>query len=336
MVEADVPSVTGSSVVAVCHWLDQQGLDSREMARQLDLDLDRLSQQDSRAPLEGFNLLLQMAAQELQDPGLGLRLGSWSDNRKMGVIGHIVFNNRTLRQGLEQYQRLASLVNEGIQVQFEVRPELACVSYHCTAPDDYHAINLERMLTQAVTRAKRYVSERIYLTSVGFAHQPTTGISNYEAVFGCRPSFGEECCFLCFDSQFLDFELPQRNPYLHQALSRHVETLLRKLPVRRSLTQQVAKTVEKSLPTGEVDAEKIADKLAMSRQTLYRKLKLEGTSFHDLVEEVRRNKARAYLKAGRYSLSEIAFLLGFSEQSAFSRAFKRWTGKTPAQYRRRD
>ncbi len=331
--QEDKPSVTGSSVLAVCHWLDEQGVNSRTLSESLGLDLDSLTLQDSRAPLQSFNLLLQMGAQELGDPGIGLKLGSWNDTRRMGVIGHIVFNNRTLRQGLEQYQRLASLVSEGIEVQFEICDEQACVSYRCPDPDCYLAINLERMVTQAVTRARRFVSERIYLTGVGFAHEPTAALEEYEALFGCPPTFNGDHCYLRFDAHFLDFELPQRNPYLHQALSRHVEGLLQRLPLRRRLSVRVARLIDKLLSSGEIDAACIAEQLAMSRQTLYRKLKQEGESFQEIVERVRRDKALAYLKQGRYSLSEIAFLVGFSEQSAFSRAFKRWTGLTPAQYR---
>ena len=154
--------------------------------------------------------------------------------------------------------------------------------------------------------------------------------------FLARPvEFSQPTCFVAFDSAYLNFELPQRNPFLHQALTRHVETLLRKLQVRRKVSQQVRKILEKQLSREDLDIVIVAEQMAMSRQTLYRKLKQEEVSFQELVEDVRRIKALGYLNVGKYSLSEIAFLLGFSEQSAFSRAFKRWTGKSPAQYRQK-
>ena len=77
------------------------------------INVAALDQQDSRVDLTAFNLLLQIAAKTMQNPALGLQLGAWTDSSRMGVIGHIVFNNRTLQQGLEQYQRLSELVNEG-------------------------------------------------------------------------------------------------------------------------------------------------------------------------------------------------------------------------------
>lgn len=335
MKKPELPTVTGSSALAVCHWLDQQGLDSTALALAADIEKSLLARQDSRVLLASFNRLLELAAAELGDPGMGLKLGSWTDSSHMGVIGHIVFNNRTLRQALEQYVRLSTLVSEGIVVRFEASEAESVLTFECADPGCYSSLNLERMLAQGVTRARRFVSEKIYLRRAGFAHPAQTRLADYEAVFGCPVAFSQPSCYVTFDSAFLSFEVLQRNPYLHQVLTRHVETLLRKLQSRRKLSLQVRKLLEKQLSQAEVDIVMIAEQLAMSRQTLYRKLKQEGISFQEIVEEVRHEKAMAYLSEGRYSLSEIAFLLGFSEQSAFSRAFKRWTGESPAHYRQK-
>ncbi len=333
MKQSEQPTVTGSSVVAACHWLDQQGVEADELAAAAAIDRQALTHQDSRVPLASFNRLLELAAARLQDPGLGLALGSWTDNSHMGVIGHILFNNRTLREALEQYERYAALVNDGIVVGFEVQEAESILTYECPDPSCYLPLNLERILAQSVTRARRYVSEKLFLRRVGFAHEPQTALARYTSVFGCPVAFAQRRCFLTFDSAFLGFEIAQPNPFLHQALTRHVESLMRRLQARRRVSLQVRRLLEKQLSRGMMDSAEVAEQLAMSRQTLYRKLRGEGLSYQDVVEAVRRDKALAYLAEGRHSLSEIAFLLGFSEQSAFSRAFKRWTGKSPLQYR---
>lgn len=330
----DEPTVTGSSALAVSHWLSQQGVDVAALVAAAEVSLEGLDRQDSRLPLAAFNRLLDQVALALQDPAVGLRLGSWIDSSRMGVIGHIVFNNRTLQQALEQYERLSSLVNEGVVVRFEVEADEAILHYACPDAACYHPINLERMLAQAVTRARRFVSERIFLRQVSFAHAPRAPLEHYTALFQCPVQFSAPTCRLSFDSSFLGFELPHRNPFLHQALSRHVESLMKKLEARRKVSTRVRRLLDRQLSRGAADAVQIAEQMAMSRQTLYRRLKQENVSFHSLVEEVRQQKALRYLQSGRYSMSEIAFLLGFSEQSAFSRAFKRWTGRTPADYRR--
>ncbi|AZZ90057.1 helix-turn-helix domain-containing protein [Hahella sp. KA22] len=329
----DQPTVAGSTVKALCFWLAERGMDINALAREAELDLSMLEDQDYRVPLPAYNLLWSRAEETLKDPAVGLHVGEWVDSRRMGVIGHIIFNNRTLEQGLKQYVRLSALVNEGVRTEFHLQGDDAVIEYHCERPEYYHRAGMDRMLALSVTRARRFVSEKIYLTKVGFAHPAPEYVAEYERIFQCPVSFGQPCCSLAFNKDFLSFELPQRNPYLHQALTRQVEALLQKLSLRRTVSHKVKAIVAKRLSRGDIEAEKVAEKMNMSRHTLYRKLKQEDVSFQELVEQVRKDKALDYLQKGKYSLSEIAFLLGFSELSAFSRAFKRWTGESPANYR---
>ena len=103
---------------------------------------------------------------------------------------------------------------------------------------------------------------------------------------------------------------------------------------KRSITSKVKRLIEKNLSDGHFDAEQTAKLLNMSRQTLYRKLKNDDSSYSDLVDQVKQNKAFYLLKQTQLPLTVIAYDLGFSELSAFTRAFKRWTGQTPAEYRK--
>ena len=328
----DHPTVAGSSVKALCYWMMERGANTGDFLKEEQLDLNLLEEQDARVSLATFHKLWHLASQNLNDPAIGLHMGEHLDSSRMGVIGHIVYNNRTLEQALLQYTRLSTLVNEGVTSYFSIKGEEAILEFHCE-DEFYNKSNMERMLALSITRAKRYVSEKIYLVQVGFSHAKPEYSDEYDRIFQCPVKFSQPHCYVSFHSGFLDFELPQRNPYLHKALTRQVEALRQKLSLRRAVSHKVKNLVQKRLSSGEIDAEKIAEKLNMSRHTLYRKLKQEGKSFQDLVEAVRKEKAVAYLQKDKYSLSEIAFLLGFSELSAFSRAFKRWTGKSPAQFR---
>ncbi|WP_020407039.1 AraC family transcriptional regulator [Hahella ganghwensis] len=328
----DQPTVSGSSVKALCHWLSERKVQVEPMLRSEDIDPALLDEQDTRISLESFNHLWNAARQQLQDPAVGLHVGECVDSSRMGVIGHIVFNNRTLGQALQQYERLSALVNEGVLTKVRVDGEEAVIEYYCDE-SLYHPSNMERLLALAVTRARKYVSEKIYLTRVGFSHSAPDYQPEYERIFQCSVKFDQPYCFMAFHADFLEFELPHRNPYLHQALTRQVEALLQKMSLRRSISHKVKGIVAKRLSRGDIDAGNVAEKLNMSRHTLYRKLKQENNSFQELVEQVRKEKALDYLQKKKYSLSEIAFLLGFSELSAFSRAFKRWTGESPAQFR---
>lgn len=326
-------TVAGSSVKTLFHVLLEHKFPQSLIESRSGIQLESLEDQDARVPLVDFHRLWDLAIELTGDPAIGLHVGERVDMRHMGVIGHIIFNNRTLGQALQQYVRLSGLVNEGVQASFREEGELAVLEMHCPRPEHYSIPNMDRMMALTVTRARRFVSEKLYMERVTFQHEPTSYVAEYERIFGCSITFSQPTCSIAFRKQYLEYELPQRNPYLHQILTRHVERLARRLSFRNSLSRKVKGILAKNLSRGEMDAEVVADKLHMSRHTLYRKLKQEGQSFQALVEEVRKEKAMHYLADNRYALSEIAFLLGFSELSAFSRAFKRWTGESPASYR---
>lgn len=325
-------SVAAASIQSILVYLERGKFDMSGWLSARKLTRDVVMKPEARFPLPLLHDILDHAVALTRNPAVGLAIGAEISTASMGVIGHILFNNHTLGAALKQYVRLAALVNEGLSVTLESGDGEAMLSFVYNKPRDHHAVNIDRMLMQTVARAKSYVSQQVIMTRVGFHHPRPADLAPYEASFDCELQFNEPRSYIAFEERFLDFELPQRNPYLHQALSRQVEALLARLRQRRSLAAKVRYMVTSRLSKGDFDAEAIASDLAMSRHTLYRHLKSEDMSFHDIVESARREKALQYLKKGKYSLSEIAFLLGFSELSAFSRAFKRWTGQSPGQY----
>jgi AraC-like DNA-binding protein len=121
---------------------------------------------------------------------------------------------------------------------------------------------------------------------------------------------------------------------LLNVLTDYAEKLLKKISTKGNIQDQVRNFIRHNLEDNDaLDVKIVANKLNMSRHTLYRKLKKEGVSFQSLAEDVRQAEAKRHLEENSVSISEVAYLLGFSELSAFSRAFKRWTGESPAQYR---
>ena len=325
-------TVSASSARSLANYLVKKGYSKQTLEDETGLKFDELDQPDFRISLSAFHMLWDIAEHFTKDRAIGLHIGAKSNPDEMGVVGHIFFNNATLGQALQQFERLYKLVNAGMHVEFEVDDDFAYLKYICENPEDYSRPNMDRTLAVSVTRARSFIQSQPKMEYVGFAHPEPEYAEEYHSLFQCPVKFDQPYCSIVFKKQFLDFELPKRNPYLHKVLTRHVETLLNKIRPKKTISDQVKKIISRQLSKDAIDAEKIASKLHMSRHTLYRKLKSEGHSFQELVEAVRKEKAIRYIKEKRYSLSEIAFLLGFSELSAFSRAFKRWTGSSPAKY----
>jgi AraC-like DNA-binding protein len=134
---------------------------------------------------------------------------------------------------------------------------------------------------------------------------------------------------LLMDEEFLSIRLPRANRYVFGVLSAHAEALLKSLESSKTIKGRVESLLMPILHTGEASVDVIACKMGVSRPTLFRRLKAEGTTFKQVLDELRHKLSLHYLSGKKVSVNEIAYLVGFSDAAAFSRAFKRWTGQSP-------
>jgi AraC-like DNA-binding protein len=170
---------------------------------------------------------------------------------------------------------------------------------------------------------------------VWFEHTEPADLSEYgQAFLGNKVMFGMPWNGFVFDAALLDQPMPGADDKLHVLIRKHADALLEELPRAQSFTQRVRELLLKELEGGNPSAVRIASALHMSGRTLTRRLEDEGTTFKDLLDDLRKSLSLRYVGSTDLGLSEIAFLLGFSQSAAFHRAFKRWTAQTPLEYRR--
>lgn len=330
------PLVAASSTLALVHYLDCRGvLDRARIEAITGMTLEALQDPDLRVPADNHYQLWEYAEQVTGDPAVGLHAGQVVDPERMGLVGHVFFNCDTLGEAVTQYVRLHRLINESVTLSFEQTDELAILTWQPDSPDHYCRQDMDRTLAAALCRTRHFIHPDITAEWAEIAHPSPSYASEYEQLLGGPVTFGFATTRLAFSSRHLSHPIPHRNPYVYSAVLQQVNSLLARLQTRRTFSRKVRRLISRQMSTEKIDADTLARQCHMSRQTLYRRLKKEGLSFHDLVEQVRKDKALRYVAADQYALGEIAFLLGFSELSAFSRAFKRWTGMAPAQYRAR-
>lgn len=166
-----------------------------------------------------------------------------------------------------------------------------------------------------------------------FAHPAPANVAPLVEFFGCRPLFDAGEHALHFDAALLDRPGVAADPGLLAVLDRHASALLERVPSVHRLADRVRREIADDLRRGEVGVAAIARHLRMSTRTLQPTLAAEGTSFTAILDRVRHDAALAALRTPELSIAEIGFLLGFAELSSFYRAFKRWTGATPAEFR---
>ncbi|WP_372965067.1 AraC family transcriptional regulator [Marinobacter sp.] len=332
--QAQTPHVAASSTLALVHYLDTRGLlDSDRIERVTGLDLNTLNDPDLRIPASTHYRLWDLVEHITGDPGVGLHAGQIIDPERMGLVGHVFFNCDTLGEAVTQYVRLHRLINESVTLSFEQTPEQAILTWQPDNPDDYSRLDMDRTLAAALCRTRHFIHRGITADWVEIAHPEPVYAKEYQKLFGGQVMFGCGITRMAFSSRHLSHPIPHRNPYVYSAVLKQVNAVLARLHTRRSFSRKVRRLISRQMATDKIDADTLARQCHMSRQTLYRRLKKEGLNFQDLVEQVRKDKALRYVADDQYALSEIAFLLGFSELSAFSRAFKRWTGAAPAQFR---
>ena len=165
--------------------------------------------------------------------------------------------------------------------------------------------------------------------AIRFTHAEPSYRAEYDRIFGVPLFFESHMNGFLIDEAFLNMKLPRTNPYLSEIMSARAEELLKSLERSKTTRGRVENLLVPILHTGEATVEMIASKLGLSRQTLFRKLKAEGVTFEQVLDELRHQLALYYLNGKKVSVNQTAYLLGFSEPAAFSRAFKRWTGSSP-------
>ncbi len=322
-------SVSAAITRVLCDFLLSKSFLEKDLESLVGVPIDLLPQDDCRIELDRYHKLWDEAVRFTKQPDLALQLGSNSALDGMGLVGHIFFNCKTLESAIEHYQRYYSVINEGIDVTLDREGELAVLRYQVREGIPYCRSEMEYTVALAAARAKSFLQTGLDVAYVMFQHKKPSHSECYAQYFSCPVRFEQADSGIAFKASYLSFEIPRHSPSLYRVLSTHLENLLRALGRRGRVSMQVAQIVRHKLSKEDLDADYVAHRLNMSRNTLYRHLKKEGVSYHDIVDKVRSDYASECLKSGDYTVTEVAFLLGFSELSAFSRAYKRWTGQSP-------
>lgn len=297
--------------------------------------LDELEKRDAdeRVPIQLVHDMLTAAIFMTGDEDIGLKAARELGMGALGALEYAASSASTIRDSTATIARYMHLLNDGLDIAVEPRGEHVAVRLHNAfvfppAAEDF------ALAAFHVGVRERFQDVEIDYT-VCFQHDAPRSTAEYKAMFpGGRLHFGAELSGFLLPAGALDAALPTRDPQLHSVIRRHAELLLADLPKVETFAQRVRQRVVQELDAGESSAPRIAKLLGVSQRTLNRKLELEGTSYKSLLDEVRRGLALRYTTGSDLLLSEIATRLGFSHAAAFNRAFKRWTGKAPLEYRR--
>jgi AraC-like DNA-binding protein len=197
-------------------------------------------------------------------------------------------------------------------------------------PNDFPELT-ESSFARVISSARRAFGDAKFIKELRFTHAEPAYRDEYDRIFRVPITFGSSENAMRIDEAIVgNYKIPPQSSLVKSVLKEHAEALLEKLETSKSMRSRVETLLTRLLPSREVGVDSIASKLGLSRQTLFRKLKAEGVTFEHVLDELRFSLADDYLNVRKRSVKETAYLLGFSDPTAFSRAFKRWTGHTPS------
>lgn len=316
---------------AVARGGDAQALLGRSGVRRADL-----ADPDGRIPLARYAALLATAVDLCGEPDLALRFGAEVGMEEVSIVGLICAAAPTTREAGVQLNRYAKLLLD----QPAPTPPLDVVqdqdgTWLVFENASYRGDRLlwEASVARSVRGFRRYDPDGTHLLAVHLKHAAPAHQAAYETFLMAPVVFSSTWNALLIKPAFLDLRMPPSNRYVFSVLSERADALLKALESNRSVRGRVESLLLPILHTGAASMAAVAADMGVSRQTLHRRLKDEGARFQDVVDDLRRRLALDYLAGKKVSVNETAYLVGFSDAAAFSRAFKRWTGVSPSRAR---
>ncbi len=277
--------------------------------------------------------MLERGVERLQDDCLGLRLGNAMTFGSGGVFDYVVRSSLTVRDSFGAASRYSRLLSDSFRVSSEARKRQMIVQLQ----DDASSWTRTAADFTMCAFFRLHVADHVPAEHVEcwFAHSASPGAAAlYSRYFpGATLKFEAPCYGFACDITHADTPMPGSDSALQALLRARADSILAELSASHSLAAVVRRMLQQSIPSGDVSAEGIARSLHMSRRTLTRRLEREHTTFQAELDAARRKLATEHLRERRTPLTEIAFLSGFSHVESFHRAFKRWTGQTPLEYR---
>ena len=330
------PMISVAATAGLLDTITAAGGNPDQILSTLGLNRVAFANRDGSIASSIFARILEEAAHATADECFGLHFGEHYNPKNIGPLAYVLLNSPTLAVAIENAERYLHIHNQAANLSFSIEGEQAYLRFLLAdlAIESARQHN-EYSMAVALNTLRIMVGSHWTPREVQFAHEAPAQTSEHLRLFGAPVLFSCATNALVIERDFVDRQVPAADQRLYRILKQQVERILIEMPPESALLIGVRKAIAESMRDGDPKLARVIKKISMSPRTLERRLKEHGVVFKTLVDDTRRRFALNYLRDRKHTLTEIAFLLGYSEVSAFNRAFKRWTGATPLDYRRR-
>jgi AraC-like DNA-binding protein len=328
-------TVSAGYAKAVLDLAAAKGANPESLAERAGLQFNLLENPDTRVRFPVFKTLILDAKDACNDPAFGLHFGEESRFEEISIVGLICQSAETMGAAFEQMNRYARLAIEveghNVGNRFELKRtgnDLWLVDRRLN-PNEFPELT-ESTFARFVCETARHFGSVPFARAIHFTHEEPIYRSEYERILKVPIIFGSNENAICIYESWLSIRTNRENRYVFGVFSERADELLAKLEKTATMKGRVESLLMPIIHTGDVGMNQIAAKVGLSRISLYRRLKAEGTTFEEILDDLRHKLALHYLAGEKISVNEVAYLVGFTDPATFSRAFKRWTGKSPS------
>lgn len=327
-------SISVSKILPALNIFDVYGIQKEDSLKSINIDPSVLKSPDNRFTADEVYKIFQETLRLTNNDNIGLCMGELLSKSFSSILGYVLMNCNTLGEAAEKYCSYEKIVDEASITEVQIDGSSAIVIIKTTSRilldsrqfSDYKMSGL-------ISYIKLLSGRTVTLKEANFTHHKPQDTSRYSKIFQCPVYFEKQANSLVFDKQILNLPIVEPNNNLLKLFENIAQETLKSLENNESYSKKVAQIILKEMNMDIPSIKAISRKLAISVRTLQTYLHQEQTSFTKIANEVRKEIALNCLKDKNVSIDEIAYVLGFSEASAFHRAFKKWTSLTPNEFR---
>lgn len=322
--------------MAVSRALVAQGLDPEPILAKASLDLQVIEgAPDQRIPIANMTRFWQAAQQATGDPSFGLKVGEYVHSMNFRALGLLLVTCKTLAQALEKTISYQALISDTVTTGIERRPQATALTIEPLAGIEISPLAIDAFYSFVLRHCKDMLGDHQLIVGVELMRDAPSNPTSWEKFFGCPVSFNSTVNRLWMDRGTLEQPTNMGDALLAAQNEMAVQQYLEQMNAS-SWAERVSQSIHKALATHEPTLASVATEFNLTERTLARRLKTEEVTFRQLLQDKRQELAQYYLTQTNLSITEIAFNLSFTDVSNFGRAFQRWCGMSPIEYRNQE
>ncbi|MBJ8482499.1 AraC-like DNA-binding protein [Acinetobacter sp. BIGb0102] len=319
-----------SWVKAIQKALEKAGCDSKSLIEQAGLDIQALNDPNARYSLQQTARLWQLATAATQDSCFGLKVANQVNQHTFHVLGHSLATSTTLKEMFIRIIRYFRLVTDIPELEFYGKDQNHYFIIH--VPDEVQYESIDAFISVFIRSCRALQGSLFSPLRIELRRSEPSDLETYRSIIKAPLIFNAPQDMIVFDTATIELPLEGANPILSQEYDEIIMRYLARFD-KENIQARIKVKIIENLAAGEIQQQEIAKSLGLSTRSLQRKLSLENTSYSEILDKTRQELASSYIKNNSYSITEIAYILGFTDVSSFTRAFRRWTDCSPLHYR---